>query len=571
MPQLMIDPAPALDGRRRRYARKQALWTEREAGAWVEHWRDIAQYQYPRAGKFDTSDTNRGGKKHTLVYDNTAIFSRRTLAAGMMSGVTSPARPWFRMGLSDKDLMEFDPVKQWLHDTAQLMRAVFASSNTYGALQQGYEELGAFGTWANIILPDFDNVIHHYPLTIGEYALAANNRGQVDTVCREMKMTVASMVEEFGLSACSQTVQSLWRAANYDTWIDVIHLIQPRRKRDQSLADSKNMPWESVYFEPSRDDFDTYLRESGFRQFPAVCPRWSIRSNNVYGDSPGMECLGDVKQLQFEQVRKSEAIDYKVRPPLQIPTQYADQAHKALPGGRLFVDQVNPNGGIRTAFEVQLDLQHIRESIEDVRERIRRAYHADLFLLISNDTRSNITATEIAERHEEKLLMLGPVLERLQNELLAPLVELTYQRMAEAKILPEAPREIQGLDMEIEFISVMAQAQRLVATRGMDKLVTNVVQLAAVKPEIIDKINFDEYVDSTADAYGVDPKLIVDDAQVEEIRQARAQQMAAQQAAAAAPVVADTAKTASEIDADGIQDVMGLLQGYNSPSPAFTG
>ena len=552
----------------RKLARLSALKTERSS--WDTHWRDIAQYQFPRAGRFITSETNQGNKKHGLIYDNTAIFSVRTLAAGMMSGVTSPARPWFRLGLADKDLMEFGPVKQWLHDVTELMRAVFAASNTYNSLHACYEELGAFGTWADIVLPDFDNVIHHYPLTAGEYYLGHNFKGQVDTVAREMKMTVGQMVEQFGKTACSATVRNLWDRGAYDKWVDVIHMVQPRRDREYGKRDAKNMAFESCYFEPGKEAWDNYLSESGFKRFPALCPRWTVTGNDIYGRSPGMDALGDVKQLQFEQQRKAQAIEYQVNPPLQVPLAYKNSAQSRLPGGVMYVDAVNPSGGVRTAFDVNLRLDFLLQSIGDTRDRIRQAYYADLFLMLaSQPANGRMTATEVAERHEEKLLMLGPVLERLHNELLSPLVDMTFERCMEAGILPTPPEEIQGVELDIEFISVLAQAQRAVAVNGMERLLTTAGAIAPMKPEVLDKINFDQVIDDMANAFGVNPALVVPDADVAAVRAQRAQAMQAAQSAATAPQVVESAKTASEINTDQLRDVMGMLTGYSSPSPAM--
>jgi hypothetical protein len=552
----------------RKLARLSALKSERST--WDTHWKDIAQYQFPRAGRFISSETNQGSKKNGLIYDNTAIFAVRTLAAGMMSGVTSPARPWFRLGLPDKELMEFGPVKQWLHDAAELMRAVFAASNTYNSLHACYEELGAFGTWADVVLPDFDNVIHHYPLTVGEYYLGHNHKGQVDTLAREFKMTVAQLVEQFGKDACSPTVRNLWDKGAYDQWIDVVHMIQPRRDREYGKRDAKNMAFESCYFEPGREAQNQYLSESGFRRFPALCPRWTVTGNDIYGRSPGMEALGDTKQLQYEQQRKAQAIEYQVNPPLQVPTAYKASAQSRLPGGVMYVDAMSPGGGVRSAFEVNLRLDFMLDSIRDTRDRIRQAYYADLFLMLAQQpANGRMTATEVAERHEEKLLMLGPVLERLHNELLSPLVDLTFDRCLEAGILPPAPAEIAGTELDIEFISVLAQAQRAVAVNGMERLLTTAVSLAPVKPEILDKINFDQVIDDMGNAFGVNPAIVVPDAQAAEVRAARAQAMQAQASAATAPQVVESAKTASEINTDQLRDVMGMLQGYSSPSPAM--
>lgn len=560
-----MDDRP-INRRHRILARKQTLWTERSS--WLTHWREISEYQQPRAGRFVASDRNKGDKRTNNILDNTAVFGARTLAAGLMSGITSPARPWFRLEIRDKDLMESGPVKTWLHDTAALLRAIFASSNTYRSLHTIYEELGLFGTAAAIVLPNFENVLHHYTLTVGEYALATNAEGEVNTLAREFQMTVEQMVGQFGKENVSQTVRTLYERHAYDQWVDVVHVIEPRRERDATKRDGKNKPFASYYLEPGREDFDKFLSESGFKQFPAIAPRWVVTGNDVYGSSPGMECLGDVKQLQHQQLRKGQAIDYQVNPPLQVPTAYKEAHKSRIPGGIMYVDSLGPNQGVRSAFEVNLNLQHLLLDVQDVRERIRSAYYADLFLMLANDTRSGITATEVAERHEEKLLMLGPVLERLHNELLQPMIDIAFNYAAEAGILPEAPPELEGMDLNVEFVSVLAQAQRAVATQGMDRLLGAVGQLAALKPDILDKIDFDQVVDNYGDAYGVDPKTIVPDDQVAAVRAQRAQAMQAQQAAMAAPQMVDSAKTASEIDMGNLQDVMTSLQGYSGASPA---
>lgn len=567
------DNGGSLDRRARLLRRQQALWTER--ASWDEHWREIAAYQMPRAGRFFWTDTNKGNKRHNSIYDNTAIFAHRTLAAGMMSGMTSPARPWFRLGIQDRDLMAYGPVKQWLYDVAEMMRAVFAAGNTYNALHQCYEELGAFGTWADFVRPDFENVIHHYPMTVGEYALATNDRGVVDTLIRRFQMSVGQMVRQFGKDRVSPMVMNLFDRGTLDSWVPVYHVIQPRDEDKIQLgkADNLNMPFESIYFEPSSDNWDRYLSESGFKRFPGLCPRWVVTGNDIYGRSPGMDVLGDVKQLQHEQLRKAQAIDYQVNPPLQVPVAYKDQANKRFPGGVMFVDATTQGGGVRPAYEVNLNLQYLLTDIQDTRERIKTGYFADLFLMMANDDRSGITATEVAERHEEKLLMLGPVLERLQNELLSPLVNMTFDRLVDAKLLVgrlAPPPELQGKDLEIEFVSTLAQAQRAVAAAGNDKLLMTAGQMAQIWPEVRHKIDPMAIIDDYADMFGVNPKVVVPSDKAQQEVQQEQQQMQQQQAAAQAPAMAQAAKNVAGIDPNNVKDLMNQFQGYGSPSPEFS-
>jgi hypothetical protein len=550
----------AITPRQRILQRKGALDLER--ASWISHWREISEYQQPRLGRYFVTDTNKGVKRHTSIYDNTPIYASRTLAAGMMSGTTSPARPWFKLGLSDKQLAKVPAVKQWLFDVTRLMLDVFQESNTYRALHQGYEELGLFGTWATIVLPDFENVLHHFPLTIGEYAIGTDYKGRPNTIVREFQMPVASCVEQFGVKNVSQTVKNLYDTNRLDQWVPVIHIIEPNSGRDLTKRDNRNMRFSSHYMESGSQNDSQFLSESGFKRFPALCPRWTVTGGDIYGGSPGMEVLGDVKQLQHSQLRKAQAIDYKVNPPLQVPTAYKDAARSRLPGGVMFVDSSSPGGGVRSAFEVNLDMQHLLLDIQDIRQRINQGYYADLFLMLANDTRSGITATEVAERHEEKLLMLGPVLERLHDELLGPMVRLTFDYLLDAGTLPPPPPELQGRELVAEFISTLAQAMRVVSGQSMDRLLGTVGSMAALNPGAVDKIDFDAAIDEYADLYAVNPKIVVPTAVAQQMRAQRQQAQATQAAAASAPALAAAIKTAGETNLNGAQQVLGSLQGY---------
>lgn len=555
---------------------KSQLWTDRSS--WDAVSKEITEYLDPDIGRWSTSDTNDGKKRHGSIYDSTGTRALRILAAGMMSGLTSPARPWFRLATPDPDLMEYQPVKLWLHLVTQRMRDVFARSNYYRSLHGMYRELGAIGTAPVLINDDYDDVIRCHNLTAGEYAIATDNRGVVSTIAREYQMTVEQMVKEFGLESCSTTVKNLWSTHKRLTKIDVIHLIEPNTKRDLSRGGNQNMPFSSTYFEAAVNE-GKFLRQSGFKRFRALCPRWEVTSNDSYGKSPGREALGDIKQLQHQQLRKAEAIDYKVSPPLQAPPEAASRGVDALPGGVTYVPQAGAHGAIRSLYEVNLDLSHLREDILDVRSRINAAFYADLFLMLANDQRSGVTAREVAERHEEKLLMLGPVLERLHNEAIEPSIDIVFERMLEAKgaggrpMLPPPPRELQGMDLQVEFVSTLAQAQRMVGLGAVDRLVMTVGAIAQQKqdPAVWDKIDTDQLTDEYAEMLGVSPTIVRADDQVAALREGRAQQQRAQQMAAMAQPMAQAAtaaKTLSETATEGkngLTDIMSMVQGYSSP------
>lgn len=510
----------------------QSRWDalKEERSSWMSHWKDISEVLLPRAGRFLPTENNRGGKAaFRKILDSTGTRALRTLSGGMMSGMTSPARPWFRLTTFNPELDESYEVKVWMSQVTSLMQMVFYKSNTYRALQMAYEELGAFGTSATLIYDDFDRVIHCHSLTIGEFAIATDSRGRVNTVYREFRMTVAMLVQEFGLANVSRTVKDMYDRGQLDEWVEVINAIEPRTERDPRKTDAKNMPYLSVYFEKSGDK-GKVLRETGFTEFPAMCARWSVTGGDIYGTSPGMEALGDLCQLQQMQFRKSQAIDYKVHPPVLIPSEMKNMGTQFLPGGVIPYSNAQQAQQIRSAYVVDLDLNSLLVDIQDVRQRINEAFYRDIFMLMVNSTDKTMTATEVTERHEEKMLLMGPVLERLNAEMLDPLINIVFNKLVQADLLPPLPEDLQGQQLNVEFISILAQAQKAISTNSVDRMFSVLGNLAGMKPDIVDNVDLDFWPQWYADALGVDPRFIVSGKKVAVIREQRAQ--ADQQAAA---------------------------------------
>lgn len=517
------------ESKRSRYIRRWGDIKD-ERSSYFGHWEELSEYILPRRGRFLSSKQNDGSRKNKKIIDSTATMAIRTLSAGMMSGITSPARPWFRLATPDPLMMESTQVKQWLFEVEKRMSEVFSRSNLYNSLQTVYEEMGVFGPAAMLVQEDHEDVIRCYPFTAGEYGLANSSRLTVDTFYRSFNLSVAQVVEEFGKENCSEAVQAMHTNGQLDKWVEILHVIEPNNGRDNQMKDSKNMPFISVYIEMGAKD-DKFLRESGFEEFPVMAPRWHVTGTDIYSSgSPGMDALGDVKALQIEQKRKAQGIDKMVNPPMQAPTHLRGQAASVLPGGVTYIDDRNGAGqGFRPTYEVNPRLGELNQDIQETQDRIRQCFYSDLFQMLTLSSRRQITAREIEERHEEKLLMLGPVLERLHSELLNPLINRTFNIMMRNGLVPEPPQELQGIDLKVEYISVMAQAQKAIGTSSIERLAGFVGNLAAVKPEVLDKFDADQSVDEYADMLGVPPKIVVSDDKVKEVREGRAQ-AAAQEA-----------------------------------------
>jgi hypothetical protein len=532
---------------KRQMLEKQRVALKNERDSFITHWRDIADYIQPRRSRFTISDRNKGDRKNKKIIDSTATLAIRNLQAGMMSGLTSPARPWFSLTTPDPDLSEFGPVKNWLSDVTRRMRTLFLKSNVYNALPLLYCDEGLFGTAAMAILEDDEDVIRAYTFPIGSYCIAQNHRHSVDTFQREWAMTVRQVVDRFGKDKVSKATRNLYDQGNYESWVNVAHMIHPNPDYDPNALESKYKRFSSCYWEIG-SDADALLDETGFDEFPVMAPRWSLTGEDVYGYSPGMDALGDVQQLQAMQRRMIQSVDKMVNPPMVAPTSMMNKKASLLPGDITYVDQTQGGQTFRPAHEIRMPLQELQVLIQDTQFRIKRCFYEDLFLMLANSDRRQITAREIDERHEEKLLMLGPVLERQNEDLLDPLIDRTFAIMARRNLLPPPPKELQGVDLKVDYTSIMAQAQKMVATASIERFLGFVGNVSGAYPQAMDKVDIDQTIDEYADMTGVPPKIVRSDETVDAIRAARQQAAEAQQRMVQFQQMAQGAKLLSETD-----------------------
>lgn len=563
---------------------------ESERSSFISHWRDLGEHIFPRRPRFTTSENNKGDRKNQKIIDATATLAARTLRSGMMSGVTSPARPWFRLAVPSPELMESAPVKDWLHVTSERMTAVFIKSNLYNVLPVVYGDMGVFGTASVMIEEDFEEVVRFYAFPIGSYAISTDEKGKVNVFYREFAMTVRQIVNKFGRlnqegeidwSNISLHVKSLYENGQTEQWIDVCHIIQPNEDYDGKKLESKFKKFKSCYFEKgsgghksrpyyASDEDQKVLREAGYDYFPVFCPRWEVTGEDQYGtECPGMIALGDVKALQLMQKKKAQAIEKMVNPPLVGPSSIQNSRISLLPGDTSFADVREGQQGLRPIHEVNPRINELIMDIQEYQRRIQRAFYEDLFLMLANSDRRQITAREIDERHEEKLLALGPVLEQLNQDLLDPLIDVTFQIMFNQGLIPEPPEEIQGMDLRVEYISIMAQAQKLAGIASIERFAGFASSVMQANPEVMDKVDMDQMIDVYADRLSLQPGIVRPDEKVAEIRAGRAQQQQTAQAVQSLQAGAQTARDLSNADMEGDNALTRLIQ--NANAGALTG
>lgn len=501
---------------------------------WEGDWKVIQENFLPFRGRFFMSEANKSQKTRiNSSINNRGIMAVRTMRSGLMAGVTSPARPWFRLATTDPDMMKFRPVKEYMETVERMMRDIFAQSNLYQVLPNVYGELGTFGTAAMIAMPNYNDVVRFFPVTIGQYSLATNEDQNVDTMYREFRMTSKQAMERFQ-GRVSETIKRAYNEGNYTTMFDFCHAIEPNANAKANAIMGVDMPYKSVYFERGQSavSFSEVSKESGFGAFNVMAPRWETTGEDVYGYGCGYFGLGDNKQLQIQEKRKGQAVDKMVSPPMKAPSSMKNVPIVGIPAGVTYYDSTSPSGGdgISPLYEVRPAIQELSIDMERVEERISRAFYEDLFLMLAQSDRRQITAREIDERVEEKLLMLGPAMESMHNELLNPLIGNTYAEMVKANILPEPPDEIQGQPLKVEYISTMAQAQKMVGIGSIERWIGFVGNVAQIYPDARHKVDAVNAVDQVGEMLGVPQKLIRPDEDVKNIIQQEAAQ--AQQAQA---------------------------------------
>lgn len=506
---------------------KQLSQLKAERLSFEPHWRELSDFTRPRSTRFTASEVNRGDRRNSKIIDPAAVMAARTLSSGMMSGITSPARPWFRLATPDRDLMDYGPVKLWLETVEQRMNEVFNRSNLYQSLPLMYEDLGTFATGAMAVVADQQRVIRTVPFPTGSFYIANGADLSVDTAVREFSMTVRQVITEFGMDAVSDTVKSQWNSGQYGQWVNVVHAVYPNLDRQTGKLEAKHKAYKSVYYEATSTD-DKLLRESGYDEFPIMAPRWEVNGEDVYGSScPGMVALGSVKALQLLQRRKAQMIDKITNPPLQAPASIKSQRISTIPGGINYLPMADVNNQIKPLFQIPANgTNGLLEDIQDTRQIIDHAYFVDLFRMMQTVNTRSMPVEAVAEMREEKLLMLGPVLQRLDSELLDKLINRTFSVMAENNLLPVPPDEMQGMQLKVEYISVMAQAQKAIGVSSIERFIGLTSGIGQFKPDALDKINVDETIDAYAASIGVPPSVVATNEQVAQIREQRAQKQA---------------------------------------------
>ena len=484
---------------------------------WESHWQEVADLMLPRKAEI-TKERAKGDKRHTQIFDATAVHALELLAASLHGMLTSSANRWFSLRFKETQLNESDEAKEWLEDSTQRMYDVISKSNFQQEIFECYHDLIAFGTSCLMIEEDQEDVLNFSARHIKEIYIQENKKGYVDTLYRRFKMPAQAAVSKFGFENVSRDIQNIANKNPFDD-IDLVHVVRPRAEYDPNKKDKKNMPYQSVYFEYGSGHI---ISIGGFLEHPYVIPRYLKASTEQYGRSPGMNALPDVKVLNKMVENSLKAAAKQIDPPLLIPDDGMLAPIRMSPGSinyyrsgsRDRIEPLNINANNTTTINNE----------NQRRDAINKMFHIDQLVVTEN---RNMTATEVIQRQEEKMRILGPVLGRLQSELLSPLITRVFNILLRNGLFLQSPDILQQQELKIEFVSPMALAQRGQELQSLMRGLEIFGSLAQTMP-VMDYIDENGLVKNIIDILGLPAKVIKSDAEVEQIRADRAEQEAQQ-------------------------------------------
>jgi hypothetical protein len=487
-----------------------------DRGNFKTQWQEIADYMIPRKASI-TAKVSPGAKRTSKIFDGTAIRALRILANGLYGHMTSPSAPWFELTVRDAGLKMLDPVKYWLRETSQRMQNAINTSNFGMASHEVYTDLGAFGTGCLYSGLGKESLLNFMAVPLAEICIAEDYEGRVDTLYRLIKLTARQCVQQFGADKVSDEItKAVADGKDPDKTFEIIHAVYPREDRQKGKIDKENKAYASCYVERGKKKL---LLEEGFDRFPYLVPRWEKDTGEVFGRSPGMDALPDVKMLNLMKKDYIRAIQKMIDPPLMVSDENKMKSMKTTAGSIIYY---RSGGEAPHSLETKGDYKIAVDYEARIQESIREAFYADLFMLLAQKPQNQMTATEVMERVEEKLILLGPTMGRLQSELYNPLLANVFDVMWNAGMITPPPQELAGAGLEIEYISKLALAMRKFETDAMMKTAQFIGPMVQVQPAVVDNFDFDRAARGGAERFGMPAEWLRPMAMVKKIRQERA-------------------------------------------------
>lgn len=513
------------------YALKQYKAMDNVFQNWKPLYMDVRDFLYPYIGTFDgENDYERHDEEllRTMV-----IKYANVMAAGMKNGLTASTRKWAKLTTDNSDInKEF---KDYFDACSDVLMAMLAKGGFYQEILKYYLEIGVFGTAALFTEEDPMTGVYFHTFTMGEYVFGCDAKGRPNSFARKFKLNGDQLASMFGGTPTGD---------NGNPYEKVLHVIAPNPNYQFGAIENDKFPYVQYYI------YKDKVLVSGYHEFPVSIGRWLTKGKSIWGTGPGVWSLGDAKQLQVMWRDMDMGAELMVKPPVQGPSDImANGGINLMPGSANYYNPVGgSDGAIRPIWTPHIDFSGPGGLATQIEDCVKEHFNYNVFQLLSDMDKGTRTAREIIELSSEKMSQMGPIVDKMETEILPSIINRVVAIGFRNHIFPEPPQELQGAEYKIEYNSILSQAQRQSDITPIVDTVNLTIQMASnsQKPEILDKIDFDKAVDLIADRNGTPPQLIKSDKEVAQIRYARAQQEQMQQAAMMAQQSADIAKTASE-------------------------
>lgn len=506
-------------------------------------WQDIRDLVRPMYGGYNAVNKQHYTYRTAAMYDGTAPDALEGLASGLHSYITSPTERWFELEIEGNAEMMRDPeVLAWLERVSDIIYGYYniEGSNFNPALHEAYLDIGSYGTcvphqeWS----PELNcPVFRTFPIL--DCFILENNEGRIDTLHRAMGWTLRNIRQQFG----DMLPRKLMEKKIEEEVFTVIHSVFPRTDRNAKKFDMKNKKFVSAWV---CEETQELLLESGYDTFPYHPARWMKLSGEIYGRSPAKKCLADIKMLNAMEKTILKAGNKMVDPPLVVPDDGFMLPLETSPGSLIYKE---PGAEEIVPLEIRGAMPWAEDKAQQKREFIQRAFYADWFKMEKNNV--EMTAYEVADRREEKLRQLAPMLGRLVSELHSPMIARTYNLLNDRNLIPQAPGQLAGARLKVGYRSPASVAQTGVKAISMGRFLNDLAPLAQVDPSVLDVVDTDAYARELAIARGTPRTILRSERDIQARRQQRQQEQMMQQIAGAAEPVSKAIKNVADAKAAG--------------------
>ena len=530
-------------------------------GVWEQHWEEIAERVLPRQVGF-IGDRTPGEKRTQKIFDSKPMVALERFAAINDSMLTPRQTKWHNLRTTNEDLNRDFEVQQWFYQVNQILydSRYTPSANFAGQNFERWISNGAFGT--GLLFTDFDEGrgatqrgLRYRCTNLRDCFILDNHQGVIDTVYRRLRYTARQAAQKWGEDKLPESLKKdLGEPSKQHTEHEFVHCVRPRTDYTPGRMDSRGRPWQSVYVYVKDK---AIMEEGGYTSFPYSISRYVTAPDEVYGRSPAMAALADIKMLNEMSRTDIRAVHKLVDPPLLLHDDgvlgNGAMTVNMKPGG-LNYGGVNKDGRqLIQPFSTGARVDINEAKMDQRRASIDEAFFVTLFQILVDTPR--MTATEALIRAQEKGMLLAPMIGRQQSEALGPLIERELDLLSFHRMLPPMPQLLieAGGEFEIVYDSPMSRMQRAEELVGVQRSMEILAPFAQLNPSVLDVFNTDKLGRLTAEVSGVPTSVLNSPDDVVAIRQSRAQQEQAANVVGAAQPLAGALKDVAQANA--------LLQG----------